>query len=56
MKRVVTASQNATYTIQLSGNELQLLRVAIQELMPRVSESAASQLKKIEDQLKSTLK
>jgi hypothetical protein len=55
MKRVVASDQNTKYTIRLNGNEIQLLRVAVQELMPRVSDGAASQLKNIEDQLKSTL-
>ena len=55
MKRVVASSQDTMYTIRLDGNDIQLLRAAVAEIMPRVSDEAAKRLKAIESQLKSTI-
>lgn len=55
MKRVVASEQNTKYTIRLDGNDIQLLRVAVNQLMPQVSSEAASRLNRIADQLASAI-
>lgn len=55
MKRVVASEQDTKYTIRLDGNDIQLLRAAVAEIMPRVSTEAAKRLNAIESQLESTI-
>lgn len=57
MKRVIASEQSAKskYTLQLDGNDIQLMRVAVSELIPRVSDDAADRLRTIDYQLKALL-
>lgn len=57
MKRVIASEQSAKskYTLQLDGNDIQLMRVAVNDLIPGVSEAAADRLRAIDYQLKALL-
>lgn len=57
MERVIASEQSAKskYTLQLDGNDIQLMRVAVSELIPRVSDDAADRLRAIDYQLKALL-
>ena len=57
MKRVIASKQSAKskYTLELDGNDIQLMRVAVDELIPRVSDDASDRLRAIDYQLKALL-
>lgn len=57
MKRVIASKQSAKskYTLELDGNDIQLMRVAVSELISRVSDDAADRLRAIDYQLKALL-